>query len=55
MSDKSMYMLAASVGSAAGGAVPGLWGAGLFSMWGVATGAVGGFMGIYLAYRYLHG
>ena len=55
MSDKALILIGASVGSTIGGFVPSLWGGGFLSGWGVLTGALGGFAGIYLSYRYIHG
>lgn len=39
------------VGSIIGSYVPALWGDGTFSFWGIVTTAIGGFLGIYLAYK----
>ena len=52
MSDKLLITIGAGVGSTIGGFVPTLWGAGLLSGWSVVLTAVGGFIGIYLAYKY---
>ena len=55
MSNKSLYMLGAGVGGTIGGIVPGLWGASDFSGWGIVLSLVGGFAGIWLAYKYVNG
>ncbi len=39
------------IGSIVGGYVPLLWGDGAFSMSAVGTSAVGGFLGIFVAYK----
>jgi hypothetical protein len=39
------------IGSTVGGCVPGLWHAGLFSMWSIVLSTIGGLAGIYVAYR----
>jgi len=43
--------LGATVGSIVGGYVPCLFGADMISMSGVAGSVVGGFLGIYVAYK----
>ena len=39
------------IGSTLGGLVPNLWGAGLFSFSAIFLSAVGGILGIYVAYN----
>ncbi len=39
------------VGSTVGGMVPGLWGAGMFSGWGVLCSLLGGLVGIWAGYK----
>jgi hypothetical protein len=43
----------ASVGGILGSLLPELWGAGQLSMWSLLFFALGGFLGIWLAYRYV--
>ncbi len=40
------------IGSALGGFIPSLWDSSMFSMSGVIGSAVGGFLGIYLGYKF---
>ncbi len=46
-----MIWLGMFVGSLIGGYIPELWGAGMFSLWGVVMSAVGSLIGIWLAFR----
>ena len=39
------------VGTTIGGLIPSLWGASLFSLWGVFLSAAGGILGIYIAFK----
>lgn len=39
------------VGSTVGGMIPGLWGAGVFSLWSIILSALGGLLGIYAAFK----
>ncbi len=48
MNSKSLIWIFLSIGSAVGGYIPTLWGAGLFSFSSVIFTAVGGILGIYL-------
>ena len=54
MSEKSIYVFASVVGSSLLGYAPGLFGFGIFSIWGILGSMVGGLTGIYLAYRWMH-
>jgi hypothetical protein len=49
--NKGFIMGGMIVGSLIGGYVPLLWGGSAFSMSGVFWNAIGGFLGIYLAYQ----
>jgi hypothetical protein len=40
-----------TVGSIAGSFIPGLWGAGQLSLWSLLFFMIGGFAGIWIAYR----
>lgn len=51
MSTKTMIYIGASAGSLLGGYVPLLWGGESFSTAGLIFSAVGGFVGIYVAYK----
>jgi hypothetical protein len=51
MSTKSLITLFLIIGSTIGSFIPGLWSAGMFSMWGIIFGALGGFAGIWLGFR----
>jgi hypothetical protein len=50
MSRKAIW-LGMIIGSTIGGCVPGLWHAGLFSIWSIVLSTVGGLAGIWVAYR----
>ncbi len=49
--DRKIIWLGLFVGSTVGGFIPGLWGAGMFSFSGVVFSALGGFAGIWLAFK----
>lgn len=51
MSGKSLVMLGFIIGSVVGGYLPELFGIGSISMTGVITSAVGGVIGIYIAFK----
>jgi uncharacterized membrane protein YeaQ/YmgE (transglycosylase-associated protein family) len=51
MSMKTNVSIGVIVGSIIGGYVPSLWGAGMFSYWGLFTSTVGGLLGVYLGYK----
>ena len=51
MSRKSAVMFGMIIGSIAGGYVPALFGAGVFSFASVVGGMVGGLLGIWIAFR----
>jgi hypothetical protein len=55
MSNRSLYFLGAGIGSTIGGFVSGLWGAGIFSGWGVLLSTIGGVLGIWAAYKLING
>ena len=48
---KGPTYIGGAVGSTLGSFVPGIWGAGQFSMWSMAFFFVGGFVGIWLAFK----
>lgn len=54
MSEKTTYIFAGGVGSTILGYAPSLFGLGIFSFWGILGSMVGGLIGIYLAYRWMH-
>lgn len=49
--DRKIIWLGLFVGSTVGGFIPSLWGAGMFSFWGVIFTALGGIAGIWVGYR----
>lgn len=55
MSQKSLIMLGMVVGSVAGGYVPVLFGASLFSITSLIGNALGGIFGIWAAYKLTQG
>jgi hypothetical protein len=46
---KPLLMLMIFVGSIVGGMVPGLWHAGVFSLWGIVFSGLGAIAGIFVA------
>gem|GEM_PF-3342536 len=52
MSNRNLFILAAFVGSTAGGFIPSLFGAGMLSGWGILWSTVGGVGAVVLAYRF---
>ena len=52
MTRKQLISVGVLVGSVAGGYLPGLWGAGAFSMWGIVFGTLGAFAGVWFGYNY---
>lgn len=48
---KKFVWIGLFVGSTVGGMVPGLWGAGLFSGWGVLFSLLGGLAGIWAGFK----
>jgi hypothetical protein len=52
MSGKSIVMTGMILGSVAGGYIPVLFGVGLFSFSSIIWTAVGGFLGIWLSYKF---
>ncbi|HEY2004029.1 MAG TPA: hypothetical protein VGH44_02845 [Candidatus Saccharimonadia bacterium] len=55
MSNKSLYYLGGGIGATLGGLVPGLWHASDFSGWGILLSTIGGIVGIWGAYKLVHG
>ncbi|MCX6752380.1 MAG: hypothetical protein NTZ87_02675 [Candidatus Nomurabacteria bacterium] len=51
MNSKSLIWIFMAIGSAIGGFIPTLWGAGFLSMSSVLLTAVGGILGIWLGYK----
>jgi hypothetical protein len=51
MSQRTIILIAMTLGSIAGGFIPSVFGAGAFSGWGIFGSAVGGFAGIYVGYK----
>jgi hypothetical protein len=51
MSNRSLFILAATIGSTIGGFIPSIFGAGIFSGWGIFGSTVGGLLAIFGAYR----
>jgi hypothetical protein len=41
-----------TIGSLVGGYIPTLWGAGILSMSGILLSGIGGFVGIWVGYRF---
>lgn len=52
MERKSAVWLGMIVGSFVGGYIPSLWNSGVFSLSGVLFTAIGGFIGIWLGYKF---
>lgn len=52
MSRRSLYFLGATIGGTVGGLLPGLWGASDFSGWAILLSMLGGFAGLWAAYKY---
>lgn len=52
MPSKALIMVGLTIGSTAGGYVPVLFGASFLSAWSIVGSALGGLLGIYLAYRF---
>jgi hypothetical protein len=53
--DRKFIWLGMFVGSTIGGFIPALWNASFTSMWGLFLSAVGGILGIYIAFRWTRG
>ena len=51
MSAKTIVMIGMTVGSFIGGYIPVLFGASLLSGWSLVGNAIGGIIGIYIAYK----
>lgn len=52
MTRKQLIGLGVLVGSTVGGYVPGLWGAGAFSLSSIVLGTVGALVGVWFGYTY---
>ena len=52
MEKKTAIKVGLLVGSIAGGYIPALWGAGMFSFSSVICGALGAVLGVYLGYKW---
>jgi hypothetical protein len=52
MSRKSLIFWGMTIGSLVGGYIPTLWGAGILSMSGILLSGIGGFVGIWVGYRF---
>jgi hypothetical protein len=51
---KTAVYIGATVGGLIGGYVPTLWGAGFLSGWSILTSAIGGLLGIWVAWRVIN-
>lgn len=51
MNAKPFVWLGLFIGSTIGGAIPGLWGASMFSISSILLSAVGGILGIWLGFK----
>lgn len=51
MSQKTLIIIGMTIGSVGGGYLPLLFGADIFSFWGILGSAAGGFLGIYAGYK----
>lgn len=52
MSRKSLIFWGMTIGSLVGGYIPTLWGSGILSMSGILLSGIGGFVGIWVGYRF---
>lgn len=52
--DKKVVLLGMIFGSTIGGYIPTIFGASVFSLTSILTGALGGILGIWLSYRLLN-
>ncbi len=52
MSRKSLIFWGMTIGSLVGGYIPTLWGASILSMSGILLSGIGGFVGIWVGYRF---
>jgi hypothetical protein len=50
---KTIYLIAITIGSGIGSYLPTLFGAGIFSLWSIVGGFVGAILALYLAYKYI--
>ena len=51
LNSRFLIMVTLTVGSVLGSYLPTLWGAGVFSMWSILLGAIGGLVGIWVGYK----
>ena len=51
MSTKRLIWMGVFIGSTAGGLLPGLWHASMFSMWGLLFSTIGGLVGIWVGWK----
>lgn len=54
MSAKTIYYLAALIGSIVGSFIPAIWGGSLLSMSSLFLGALGGILGVVIVYKLLN-
>ena len=52
MSQKSFIWLGMSIGCVLGGFIPSFWDAGFYSLWGMIFIALGGFVGIFVGFKF---
>jgi hypothetical protein len=53
MSNRTIYLIAATVGGTVGGLLPGLWGASDFSGWGILLSTVGAIAAVIASYKFI--
>ncbi len=52
MERKTLIWIGMFISSTIGSFIPGLWGAGVFSLWSIILSAVGGLAGIWFGFRF---
>jgi hypothetical protein len=55
MSNRSIFILGATIGGTAGGCAPGLWGGSDLGGWSILLSTIGGLLGIWVAYKLVRG